>query len=90
MIFNRKKKKLLLNIAFVLSCLAILLFLANAPDETTAKLPLDEQHLRFQKDMDKKEAERHCVQCHSPEGEAPLPEGHPPKYRCLFCHKRQQ
>lgn len=90
MIFDRKKKKLLLNIAFILSCLAILAFLANAPDETTAKLPLDQQHLRFQKDMDKKEAERYCVQCHSPEGEAPLPEGHPPKYRCLFCHKRQR
>jgi hypothetical protein len=29
-----------------------------------------------------------CGPCHNPEGEAPLPEGHPPKYRCLFCHKK--
>jgi hypothetical protein len=40
--------------------------------------------------MDKKEAEKFCEECHSPEGVAPLPEDHPPKYRCLFCHKREQ
>jgi mono/diheme cytochrome c family protein len=38
--------------------------------------------------MGKKEAEKFCIECHAPEGVFPLPEGHPPKYRCLFCHKR--
>jgi hypothetical protein len=28
------------------------------------------------------------MECHSPDGVFPLPDGHPPKYRCLFCHKR--
>jgi hypothetical protein len=40
--------------------------------------------------MDKKAAEKFCEECHNPEGVAPLPENHPPKYRCLFCHKRDQ
>jgi hypothetical protein len=40
--------------------------------------------------MDKKEAEKFCEECHSPEGVSPLPKDHPPKYRCLFCHKRDQ
>ena len=36
----------------------------------------------------KKEAEKFCGECHNPDGAAPLPDGHPPKYRCLFCHKK--
>ena len=86
----KKNKKLLLNVVFILICLAILGVLLNAPEETTAKLPLDKNHLLFQKDMDKKEAEMHCGKCHNPEGQAPLSKNHPPKYRCLFCHKRQK
>ncbi len=84
---NRKIKTLYLNIAFVLVGAAILFFLFNAPKETTKKLPKDANHSRFQ-DMKKKEAEKFCMECHAPEGEYPLPQGHPPKYRCLFCHKR--
>jgi hypothetical protein len=39
--------------------------------------------------MEKKAAEKFCEECHNPEGEAgPLPKDHPPKYRCLFCHKK--
>lgn len=80
------KKTLFINIAFLITSIGILLFLFNAPDETTAKLPHDEDHNRFM-DMKKKAAEKFCVECHNPEDMA-LPEGHPPKYRCLFCHKR--
>jgi hypothetical protein len=80
-------RPLYLNIAFVVTGAAILLFLLNAPEETTAKLPHDADHSRFQT-MKKKEAEKFCTDCHSPQGVMPLPEGHPPKYRCLFCHKR--
>lgn len=36
----------------------------------------------------KKEADKLCAQCHSQDGELPLPENHPDPYRCLFCHKR--
>ncbi|MBW6521532.1 MAG: hypothetical protein K0A99_11095 [Desulfoarculaceae bacterium] len=84
---NRKARSVLLNIAFILSCGAILFFLFNAPKETTAKLPNDPDHSRFQ-EMKKKEAEKFCTECHFPQGVSPLPENHPPKYRCLFCHKR--
>ena len=77
------------NLVFVAVCAAIFLFLWNAPPETTAHVPTDEDHAAFVH-MKKKEAEKHCGKCHSPEGVAPLPENHPPKYRCLFCHKRGQ
>ncbi len=83
-----KKKTLLLNILFILFCGGVFLFLWNAPEETTAKLPSDEDHIRF-KTMKKKEAEKFCNECHSPNGDVPLPEDHPPKYRCLFCHKQR-
>ncbi len=76
------------NIAFVVICAGLFLFLWSAPEETTAKLPTDENHNQFMT-MDKKEAEKLCDECHSPDGEVPLPEDHPPKYRCLFCHKKQ-
>ncbi|MFZ5773931.1 MAG: hypothetical protein ACOY3Z_00370 [Thermodesulfobacteriota bacterium] len=83
-----KKNTLLLNLLFAAVCGAILIFLLKAPPESTKKLPKDEIHQGFY-GMGKKEAEKQCERCHRPDGEAPLPEGHPPKYRCLFCHKRK-
>lgn len=83
-----KKKTLILNILFIASCLGIFLFLWNAPPETTAKLPYDQNHQQFY-DMPRKEAEQHCMACHNPEGVKPLSEAHPPTYRCLFCHKKE-
>lgn len=85
----KKNKTWLFNILFIAGCTAILAFLLKAPPESTTKLPRDEIHLQFYP-MDKKEAERHCPACHAPEAQAPLPENHPPKYRCLFCHKKQK
>ena len=35
---------------------------------------------------DRKEAEKLCEPCHDQRG-VKLPPNHPPKYRCLFCHK---
>jgi hypothetical protein len=85
---NRKRKgRALANIIFIVLCLAILIFLLNAPKETTVKLPNDEQHSRFHALKNKKEAEKFCGECHSPNGRVPLSDKHPPKYRCLFCHK---
>jgi len=85
--YLKKNKIRLLNLLFIAGCVAILVFLLKAPPESTTKLPQDENHLKFYS-MGKKEAEKHCGACHGPEGQAPLPEGHPPKYRCLFCHKK--
>jgi hypothetical protein len=76
------------NVLFVIVCAGILIFLLNAPEETTSPLPHDEIHNRFHEIEGKKEAEKYCLSCHDQDKEAPLPENHPPKYRCLFCHKR--
>lgn len=81
-----RKKTWLLNIMFLIICGGILLFLYKAPPETTAKLPRDKIHNKYFH-MEKKEAEKECENCHNPTGEVPLPKDHPPKYRCLFCHK---
>ncbi len=83
----KKNKAFFYNILFVVFGVGLVLFLWNAPPETTAKLPHDENHEKFHA-MEKKEAEKECESCHNPEGIAPLPEDHPPKYRCLFCHKK--
>jgi hypothetical protein len=83
-----KYKILLSNSLFLAVCGGILAFLLYAPPETTAPLPHDSNHERFMT-MKKKEAEKFCESCHAPGKEAPLPETHPPKYRCLFCHKRK-
>ena len=83
-----RQKNILYNILFLAGCGGVLLFLFFAPPETTTPLPHDQNHERFMT-MKKKEAEKSCETCHAPGREAPLPENHPPKYRCLFCHKRK-
>ncbi len=82
-----KKNILIYNILFVLVCGGLFFFLWSAPPETTAYLPHDDDHARFMS-MGKKEAEKFCLNCHGEDKEVPFPEGHPAKYRCLFCHKR--
>lgn len=85
---KKSYKLIILNILFLIGCAAILIFLLNAPEETTSPLPHDDIHSRFHEIEGKKEAEKFCLDCHEQDQEAPLPEGHPAKYRCLFCHKR--
>ena len=84
---TKRKNILIYNLIFILVCDGLFLFLWRAPEETTKYLPNDEDHVRFMK-MEKKAAEKFCGECHSPDGVAPLDDDHPPKYRCLFCHKR--
>jgi len=83
----KKKNIVRANILFVVLCSAIIIVLLQAPKETTAKLPNDALHKEFRMMKSKKEAEKFCGNCHSEKGEVPLPPNHPPKYRCLFCHK---
>jgi len=86
---TKRKNILIYNLIFILVCGGLFLFLWRAPEETTKFLPNNDDHARFMK-MDKKAAEKFCGECHSPDGVAPLDDDHPPKYRCLFCHKRDQ
>lgn len=83
-----KNNRLFLNIAFLAVSGGILFFLFIAPKETTVHLPHDDIHNKFHA-MKKKEAEAFCTECHAPDKIAPLPTNHPPKYRCLFCHKKK-
>jgi hypothetical protein len=87
MSIEKRKPIVVANILFIFLCGIILIVLLRAPKETTAKLPHDTQHAKFRVMKSKAEAEKFCSKCHSPNGEAPLPANHPPKYRCLFCHK---
>ena len=82
-----KKNSMLLNILFVLVCGGIFLFLWSAPNETTTRIPFNDTHKKFYS-MKKSSADKMCSSCHNPEGVVPLPEAHPPKFRCLFCHKK--
>jgi len=88
---TRKRPPLwLLNGTFLLLCLAIVLFLWLAPEESTPPLPQDDLHRPLHAIADRKEAESSCLDCHGKGGTAPLPATHPPPYRCLFCHKRSR
>lgn len=84
---KKKKNIVLYNILFVLITGGLFLFLWVAPPEKTTHLPHDDDHERFM-DMGKKEAEKFCGECHGNDKLVPFSEDHPPKYRCLFCHKR--
>ncbi len=81
-----KKKATVYNVLFLAAAAGILIFLSMAPPETTARIPYDENHKIFFR-MHKKEAEKKCSGCHGKKAGMPLPKNHPPKYRCLFCHK---
>lgn len=80
----KKRDWILLGLAAI-----ILGFLWAAPDETTRRIPDDETHHRFFSMVEtdgKKAAEQFCEECHNENG-VPFSENHPPKFRCLFCHK---
>lgn len=77
------------DILVLIGALAIIGILWMAPEESTKPLPRDETHLRFYdivKTDGKKAAEKFCEECHNDNG-VPFPADHPPKARCLFCHK---
>ncbi len=77
------------DLAFIAIGILIVLFFWFAPPETTVHVPADDNHNEF-RDIEhaegKKAAEKFCRDCHNPD-DMPLSEEHPPKYRCLFCHK---
>ena len=76
-------KQKLFNIGFLFISAIIIIVLLLAPKETTPKVPFDENHKRFYK-MKKREAERFCENCHKT-----FSKKHPPKQRCLLCHKKE-
>ena len=80
----KKRDFILVGIA-----IAILAFLWQAPPESTSRVPFDDIHRQYHdlvKSDGKKAAEKFCEDCHN-SNDIAFPEGHPAKYRCLFCHK---
>lgn len=77
------------DILVLLGGLVIVAILWLAPDETTRHIPKDDTHQKYydiaQKDG-KKAAEKFCQECHNDE-QVKFPADHPPKFRCLLCHK---
>ncbi|MBP1752750.1 MAG: dhc2 [Geobacteraceae bacterium] len=71
----------------------LLIFILISGEEKTVKVPPDEIHRSFYETLEKtgskREAEKGCETCHN-ESSMPFPKDHPPKHRCLFCHKMQQ
>jgi hypothetical protein len=78
------------DILFIIMIPAVVLCLwLLTTEQTTLRIPLDDDHresLQAYRTGGKKAAEQVCGTCHSDEG-LPLSEDHPPKYRCMFCHK---
>ena len=78
------------DILFIIMILLVVLCLwLLTTEQTTLRIPLDNDHresLQAYRTEGKKAAEQLCNTCHA-DGLLPLSEGHPPKYRCMFCHK---
>jgi len=78
------------DIAFIiLISLVVLCLWLLTTEQTTLRIPPDDDHrelLQIYRAGGKKAAERECRTCHGDDG-IPLSELHPPKYRCMFCHK---
>jgi len=81
-------KKDLLFFALIVLVLALVFFFSGK--ETTKKVPFNDAHRAvygiLEKSGSRRDAERTCEECHN-EQKVPFPKGHPPKNRCLFCHK---
>lgn len=82
------------DLLFVAGAAAVLVtvFLLSGK-ETTKKVPHDAAHRAaydvLERTGSRKEAERSCETCHNDQRN-PLPANHPPKDRCLFCHKMEK
>jgi len=84
------QKRDLIFVAIVVVVLGTF-FLISGKDKTT-RVPFDEIHKEYYpvvRNEGKKAAEVFCKQCHTEE-KLPFPAGHPPKFRCLFCHKLEE
>ncbi len=83
------KKEHKRDLLLLVGAVGIVAFLWAAPKETTTHVPTDDTHRPYYELVakeGKKAAEKHCEECHNDQGVA-FPKDHPPKFRCLFCHK---
>ncbi len=79
-----------LFIALIIVVLSVFILISG--EEKTSRVPNDEIHARFYpiiREQGKKAGEKFCGECHN-EQQIPFPKDHPPKFRCLFCHKLKE
>ncbi|PLX80258.1 MAG: cytochrome c [Desulfuromonas sp.] len=84
------QKRDLLFVSLIVVVLGI--FIAISGEEKTTRVPYDDLHKKFYpiiKEDGKKAGEKFCGECHNPDG-VPFAADHPPKFRCLFCHKLEE
>ena len=77
------------DILLLLGAVVIIAVLWMAPAETTKRVPKNDIHQRMYDTFNtqgKKAAGELCQECHNDDG-VPFPKDHPPKPRCLLCHK---
>lgn len=71
----------------------LLVFILISGEEKTKKVPFDTPHMpfydRLKKTGSSREAEKGCETCHN-DAIIPFPKNHPPKNRCLLCHKMKR
>jgi hypothetical protein len=86
--FSRKD---LLFLVIVCAVLALVILVSG--EETTRKVPYDALHRPaydvMAKTGSKRETEKGCEGCHNDQ-QVRFPPDHPPKNRCLFCHKMER
>ncbi len=87
-----KKRSRVIDIVLIAAGVILVLVLWQAPPVSTARMPYDDTHREFYdlvRTEGKKAAEARCETCHNAEM-VPFPPDHPPKYRCLLCHKLEE
>lgn len=81
----------LMFLALVGAVLAFVFLISGK--ETTKQVPFDEAHRPMYEIVrssgSRVKAEQGCEGCHTA-AKIPLPTGHPPKNRCLLCHKMKR
>lgn len=84
-------RKDVLFLVIICAVLAVVILISGK--ETTKKVPYDELHRPayevFAKSGSKREAEQGCEACHNDQ-QVRFPADHPPKNRCLLCHKMER
>jgi len=77
----------------VIICAVLTVVILISGKETTRKVPFDALHRsaydELAKTGSKREAEKGCESCHN-DRQVPFPAKHPPKNRCLLCHKMER
>ena len=85
----KRKNIIIYNLLFIVVCGGLFLFLLKAPEETTKFLPNDDDHAKFMQ-MDKKEAEKFCEECHIHQNTAAFSATRETNKLFLFCFSNKK